>query len=366
MAFRYGLTATGFSSSRSSPLPSCRIWNRELAGRLRAHGSNASIRARKPRATCASSPPSHRTTSARWHGCCVPSCAKRDVSGVLTSASCWATVRVMEGVAVTVAGAAQRGAGSPVHRRRLCGIAAVAAGQPASSHLPPPRSGDSGNRQSRQQRPAAGTGNAPRAGSPGGARRPAQPARPRLPRAPASLLPHRSAAVQRTGSTTLPSWPANCHQDAYTPLGRPRHHHIRYLRLMYYPQETPQELGPTHVIPGTHLNGGLSDSERARPLPLRGRRRHGEPDPLRPGPCRGRESQRAAALHGEVHLHARGGAAGKRLVRSAIGPGPTPGRSPGRIGWSWPGRTCGTGCAVRSGTPAWPRARWPTTHGRPR
>ncbi len=63
---------------------------------------------------------------------------------------------------------------------------------------------------------------------------------------------------------------ANCHQDSYTPLARPRHHHIRYARVMYYPQDTPESLGPTHVIPGTHLNTGLHDAERARPLPVSG------------------------------------------------------------------------------------------------
>ena len=86
--------------------------------------------------------------------------------------------------------------------------------------------------------------------------------------------PHRFCHIEAQQSADGIDYPAklagNCHQDSYTPLGRPRHHHVRYLRLMYYPQDTPQELGPTHVIPGTHLNGGLNDSERARPLPVRG------------------------------------------------------------------------------------------------
>ena len=86
--------------------------------------------------------------------------------------------------------------------------------------------------------------------------------------------PHRFCHIEAQQSAEGIDYPAklagNCHQDSYTPLGRPRHHHVRYLRLMYYPQDTPQELGPTHVIPGTHLNGGLNDSERARPLPVRG------------------------------------------------------------------------------------------------
>lgn len=63
---------------------------------------------------------------------------------------------------------------------------------------------------------------------------------------------------------------ANCHQDSYTPLARPRHHHVRYARVMYYPQDTPETLGPTHVMPGTHLNTVLSDAERARPIPAAG------------------------------------------------------------------------------------------------
>lgn len=63
---------------------------------------------------------------------------------------------------------------------------------------------------------------------------------------------------------------SNCHQDSYTPLARPRHHHLRYARVMYYPQDTPKAIGPTHVIPGTHLNSILSDVERARPLPIMG------------------------------------------------------------------------------------------------
>ena len=63
---------------------------------------------------------------------------------------------------------------------------------------------------------------------------------------------------------------ANSHQDSYTPLGRPRQHHIRSVRIMYYPQDTPPDLGPTHVIPGTHLNRSLSDAEKARQLAVSG------------------------------------------------------------------------------------------------
>ena len=86
--------------------------------------------------------------------------------------------------------------------------------------------------------------------------------------------PHRYCHVQTqqdlAASAHAAKLAANSHQDSYTPLGRPRQHHIRFLRVMYYPQDTPQELGPTHVIPGTHLNRGLSDADKAQQLPVSG------------------------------------------------------------------------------------------------
>ena len=62
-----------------------------------------------------------------------------------------------------------------------------------------------------------------------------------------------------------------CHQDGYTPMGHPRQHYLRYARIMYYPQDSPVELGPTHVIPGTQLNRGLTDEDRARSIPVAGK-----------------------------------------------------------------------------------------------
>ncbi len=64
---------------------------------------------------------------------------------------------------------------------------------------------------------------------------------------------------------------ANCHQDAYSPLARARQHYLRYARIMYYPQDTPIELGPTHVIPGTQFNKVLTDGDRARAIPVAGK-----------------------------------------------------------------------------------------------
>ena len=39
---------------------------------------------------------------------------------------------------------------------------------------------------------------------------------------------------------------------------------------MYYPQNTPITLGPTHVIPGTQFNQGITDADRARAIPVDG------------------------------------------------------------------------------------------------
>ena len=63
---------------------------------------------------------------------------------------------------------------------------------------------------------------------------------------------------------------ADCHQDSYTPLGRPLIHYPRYVRLMYYPQDTPIELGPTHIIPGTQYHSALTDDDRHRAAPCTG------------------------------------------------------------------------------------------------
>lgn len=62
----------------------------------------------------------------------------------------------------------------------------------------------------------------------------------------------------------------NSHQDGYTPLGHPRQHYLRYARIMYYPQDSPEEVGPTHVIPGSQFNKGLTDEDRERLIPVTG------------------------------------------------------------------------------------------------
>ena len=62
----------------------------------------------------------------------------------------------------------------------------------------------------------------------------------------------------------------NCHQDSYTPLGRPRQHYSRFARIMYYPQNSPAEIGPTHVIAGTQYHKRLTDEDRRNAFPVAG------------------------------------------------------------------------------------------------
>ena len=63
----------------------------------------------------------------------------------------------------------------------------------------------------------------------------------------------------------------NYHQDGYTPLARPRQHYPRFARLMYYPQDSPNEIGPTRVIPGTQYHKCLTDEDRQNGIPLEGK-----------------------------------------------------------------------------------------------
>lgn len=62
------------------------------------------------------------------------------------------------------------------------------------------------------------------------------------------------------GSATFVGW----HQDSHSPLARPRHHYPRYAMLLYYPQDTPPKMGPTQIIPATHLYNRLSETDHAR------------------------------------------------------------------------------------------------------
>jgi hypothetical protein len=50
-------------------------------------------------------------------------------------------------------------------------------------------------------------------------------------------------------SPTAGGW----HKDSYWGYNKMRHHHPWWAMVMYFPQDTPVDLGPTSVMPGTHL-----------------------------------------------------------------------------------------------------------------
>ena len=61
-----------------------------------------------------------------------------------------------------------------------------------------------------------------------------------------------------------------CHQDGYTPLARQRQHYPRFARIMYYPQDSPVEIGPTHLIPGSYGHKLLPEEDRQKAVPIAG------------------------------------------------------------------------------------------------
>ena len=68
------------------------------------------------------------------------------------------------------------------------------------------------------------------------------------------------------GSHTFVGW----HQDSHSPLARPRHHFCHYAMVLYYPQDTPIEMGPTQLIPGTHMFKSYNESDILRGIPAAG------------------------------------------------------------------------------------------------
>jgi HEAT repeat protein len=59
------------------------------------------------------------------------------------------------------------------------------------------------------------------------------------------------------GSSGASVW----HQDGQCPLARARYHVPRIAMVLYFPQDTPFERGPTRVIPGTQLQAGLYEED---------------------------------------------------------------------------------------------------------
>jgi HEAT repeat protein len=83
--------------------------------------------------------------------------------------------------------------------------------------------------------------------------------------------PHRFCHYIAPGAKQKDTMEEGLHQDSYTPLGRPRQHYPRFARVMYYPQHSPVEIGPTHAIPGTQYHKQLTAEDRKNAIPLAGK-----------------------------------------------------------------------------------------------
>ena len=74
-----------------------------------------------------------------------------------------------------------------------------------------------------------------------------------------SLVGHEHGPPMGKGSTANSAW----HQDGQIPKGRTRWHLPRIAMILYFPQDTPVENGPTRVIPGTHLQPYVQESDHS-------------------------------------------------------------------------------------------------------
>ena len=81
---------------------------------------------------------------------------------------------------------------------------------------------------------------------------------------------HNSSPAEEKPEDMVAAVGARAHQDSYTPMGQPRQHLPRFARIIYYPQDTPIELGPTHVTPGTALHQRVTDEDRRNSAPMLG------------------------------------------------------------------------------------------------
>lgn len=81
---------------------------------------------------------------------------------------------------------------------------------------------------------------------------------------------HNSSPAEETPADMVEAVGARAHQDSYTPMGQPRQHLPRFARIIYYPQDTPIELGPTHVTPGSSLHQRVTDEDRRNSAPMVG------------------------------------------------------------------------------------------------
>lgn len=66
------------------------------------------------------------------------------------------------------------------------------------------------------------------------------------------LGPNYMLHAHRHGHFNATPKPGNWHKDSYWGYKRQRNHHPWWAMVMYFPQDTPVELGPTGLMPGTH------------------------------------------------------------------------------------------------------------------
>ncbi|MFC4777366.1 HEAT repeat domain-containing protein [Paenibacillus sp. GCM10023252] len=67
--------------------------------------------------------------------------------------------------------------------------------------------------------------------------------------------------THRHGHYNAVSTPGGWHKDSYWGHARMRNHHPWWAMIMYFPQDTPVELGPTGVMPGTQYESSRTFAE---------------------------------------------------------------------------------------------------------
>jgi len=65
------------------------------------------------------------------------------------------------------------------------------------------------------------------------------------------LGPNYMLHAHRHGHFNAVNTPGGWHKDSYWGYSKVRHHHPWWAMIMYFPQDTPKELGPTGIMPGT-------------------------------------------------------------------------------------------------------------------
>ncbi len=79
------------------------------------------------------------------------------------------------------------------------------------------------------------------------------------------LGPEYMLHAHRHGHYNANATPGGWHKDSYWGYKKMRHHHPWWAMVMYFPQDTPKELGPTGVMPGTQNLDTRIFSEDNRP-----------------------------------------------------------------------------------------------------